>query len=40
MSVFPMQIITPEKVFFDGEVQRVVVRTTEGDVGILAKHEK
>ena len=40
MSVFPMQIITPEKIFFDGEVQRVIVRTTEGDVGILAKHEK
>ena len=40
MSAFPMQIITPEKVFFEGEVQRVIVRTTEGDVGILAKHEK
>lgn len=40
MSVFPMQIITPEKIFFDGEVQRVIIRTTEGDVGILAKHEK
>lgn len=40
MSTFPLQIITPEKVFFEGEVQRVIVRTTEGDVGILAKHEK
>ncbi len=40
MSTFSLQIITPEKVFFAGEVQRVVVRTTEGDVGILAKHEK
>lgn len=40
MSTFPLQIITPDKVFFDGAVQRLVVRTTEGDVGILAKHEK
>ena len=40
MSTFSLQIITPEKVFFEGEVQRVIVRTTEGDVGILAKHEK
>lgn len=40
MSAFPLQIITPEKIFFEGEVQRVIVRTTEGDVGILAKHEK
>lgn len=40
MSTFPLQIITPEKVFFEGDVQRVIVRTTEGDVGILAKHEK
>lgn len=40
MSTFPLQIITPEKIFFEGEVQRVIVRTTEGDVGILAKHEK
>ena len=40
MSAFPLQIITPEKIFFEGEVQRLIVRTTEGDVGILAKHEK
>ena len=40
MSTFTLQIITPEKIFFEGEVQRVIVRTTEGDVGILAKHEK
>jgi len=40
VSTFPLQIITPDKVFFDGAVQRLIVRTTEGDVGILAKHEK
>lgn len=40
MSSFRLQIITPEKIFFEGDVQRVIIRTTEGDVGILAKHEK
>lgn len=40
MNTFPLQIITPDKIFFDGSVQRLVVRTTEGDIGILAKHEK
>ena len=40
MSTFPLQIITPEKIFFDGEVQRLIIRTSEGDAGILAKHEK
>ena len=40
MSTFPLQIIPPEKLFFDGNVQRVIVRTSEGDLGILAKHEK
>ena len=40
MNLFPLQIVTPEKVFFEGTVQRVIIRTTEGDIGILAKHEK
>ena len=40
MSTFRLQIITPEKIFFEGDVQRVIVRTSEGDAGILAKHEK
>lgn len=40
MTLFQLQIMTPEKVFFDGNVQRIIVRTTEGDIGVLAKHEK
>lgn len=40
MRTFPLQIITPEKIFFEGDVQRVIIRTTEGDIGILAAHEK
>ncbi|MGN1411750.1 MAG: ATP synthase F1 subunit epsilon [Oscillospiraceae bacterium] len=38
MSTFKLKVITPERVFFDGEVVQVTVRTTEGMVGILANH--
>lgn len=39
MTPFKLKIITPEKTFFDGETEQVTVRTTEGDIGILARHE-
>lgn len=38
MTPFKLKIITPEKVFFDGETEQIVARTTEGDVGILHGH--
>ena len=40
MNTFTLRIITPDRVLFEGEVQRVILRTSEGDIGILAKHEK
>jgi F-type H+-transporting ATPase subunit epsilon len=39
MTPFKLQIITPEKTFFDGDTEQIVVRTTVGDVGILNGHE-
>ncbi len=39
MTPFKLKIITPEKVFFDGDTEQVNLRTTEGDIGILARHE-
>ncbi len=39
MKLFHLQIITPEKTFFDEDVQMVVVKATDGEVGILADHE-
>lgn len=35
---FHLTVITPEKIFFDGETTQIIVRTTEGDIGILANH--
>lgn len=39
MTPFKLQIITPDGVFFDGMTENVIVRTTVGDKGILARHE-
>lgn len=39
MKSFKLKIITPEKVFFDDETEQIIVRTTEGDIGILSGHE-
>ena len=38
MNSYKLKIITPEKIFFDGETTQIVVRTSEGDVGIFAGH--
>ena len=40
MTPFKLQILTPDKLFFDGETDNVIVRTTVGDKGILARHEE
>ncbi len=40
MSSFSLTILTPERSFFEGNVQKLVVRTAEGDLGVLARHEK
>lgn len=39
MKSFKLKIITPEKIFFNDETEQIIVRTTEGDIGILAGHE-
>ncbi len=40
MNTFRFMIITPDRILFDGQVQEVIARTTEGDVGILAGHTR
>ncbi len=38
MTGFPLKIVTPDGLYFDGTAQQVTVRTTTGDVSILARH--
>ena len=38
MTAFPLTIVTPDGPKFEGMVEELVVRTTTGDIGILAGH--
>ena len=38
MTAFPLKIVTPDGARYDGLVEELIVRTTTGDVGILAGH--
>ena len=35
---FPLKIVTPDGLIFDGQADKLIVRTTTGDVAILARH--
>lgn len=37
-ELFQLQIITPDKSFYKGEVQMVELTTTEGQIGVYARH--
>ena len=38
MTPFSLKIVTPDGLIFDGQAEELVVRTTSGDMGILAGH--
>ena len=38
MTSFPLKIVTPDGLAFSGEAEELIVRTTTGDMGILAGH--
>ena len=38
MTGFPLKIVTPDGLEFDGIAESLTVRTVSGDVGIMAKH--
>ena len=38
MTAFQLKIVTPDGIQYDGNAEELVVRTTTGDVGILAGH--
>ena len=37
-DVFKLQIVTPERVFYEGDAGMVELSTTEGDIGVYANH--
>jgi len=38
MMPFKLKIVTPDGLFFDGEAEQLIVRTSTGDIGIMARH--
>ena len=38
MTPFHLKIVTPDGLLFDGQAEELIVRTTSGDLGILAGH--
>ena len=37
-DVFKLEVITPDKTFYQGEAQMVELTTTEGQIGVYARH--
>ena len=38
MNPFPLKIVTPDGLQFDGQAEELIVRTIDGDMAILARH--
>ena len=38
MASFPLKIVTPDGLIFDGQAEKLIVRTTEGEMAVLARH--
>lgn len=38
MSTFNLKIVTPQGLAYDDECEKLIVKTTEGEAGILPKH--
>ena len=38
MTPFPLKIVTPDGLLFDGMAEQLIVRANTGDMGILAGH--
>ena len=37
-KLFRLKVISPDRIFFDDDVEMVEIRTTEGDIGVLKHH--
>ena len=38
MNSFPLKIVTPDGLIYNGEAEKLIVRTTDGDTAIMARH--
>ena len=39
-QLFTLKIITPDRVFYEGEASMVEFNTTEGEIGVYKMHEE
>lgn len=37
-EMFKLKIVTPDRIFYDGEASMVELTTTEGEIGVYANH--
>jgi F-type H+-transporting ATPase subunit epsilon len=38
MATYRLKLVTPERTVYEGDVQELLLRTSEGDMGVLAHH--
>ena len=38
MATYHLQIVTPDRMVYDGEAEKIILRTVNGDVCILPHH--
>ena len=38
MTPFPLKIVSPDGLIYDGQAEKLIVRTTTGDLCVLARH--
>lgn len=39
MAEFELEVLQPERVFFKDKVEMIVLRTIDGEIGIMANHQ-
>ena len=39
MAAFPISLVTPERILFEGDAEMVIMRSGGGDIAFLAGHE-
>lgn len=39
MNLFKFEVVTPDRKFYESDVQMIVFKTSDGEIGIMANHE-